>query len=271
MLVCSQGVAEFAYPLLSTLTLMGEKCTVFSKPLFDVLEEKSPHTVIISPEEHPEIEQARKEYDFNLIFFGISQSSIAPDIWCLPENTPAKILKKFPNSFPFRMVADVAKLGQPKYDKNYEYDLLYISDKKQTRPEIIDFIIRMSVSKHSLCIVGPEQIPVPQYLGNASLKERNILLSSCKIGIDFPSFPNTLNFYFRKKPVVTNGGDYVEKQVEEMLGDAEKRDRIGLMNHNQTILSKRTNFHITAEVFGLLGMEDIVKQCQQHIEASGLS
>lgn len=241
--------------ILSTLTFIGEECDIWQsdrKTLFDMVDEKNPSVIFTIPEMGNELlAKAKQENNIKIAYFGIGNTNLSPDVWCLPTNTPKQqvdIISEHCSCFLMPRFADIAKYYGGKRKKEYEYDALYYSDVEISNDKI-QLINQIYNTEKEMCVVGPHPIPLPCYLGDVKLKTLCDLIVSCKAGLDFDGL-HDLDFAFLGLPIVRNitDLDILLKDEQDRLKTAEKQKSIIINN-------ELTSFSVTQNLMRTLSIE----------------
>lgn len=273
-IVCSSSVHKHAEPFLSTLKYMGFDPVVWQpskKSIYNVCEDLNPSIIIVAPTEVDEnFQVVRSRHNFQLVYFGFGRFFIEPEAWCVPQDTPQNIIEKTPNCHEFKKCVDIAKNMGGQHDDDYNYDVVYFSEVDHKNPQINEALISLSTLEQiSFIIVGPVKIPIPQYLGTITLKDKATLLASCKIGLDF-NLINAFNFALYKKPCIYQAINITQKVIN-YLESPELREEHGETSYNYIIDNHLTSFEESSKLLDLLGHKELSKLCKEmevHLLAS---
>lgn len=251
--------------ILSTLQFIKKDCLIWKsdeKPIFDMLEEKRPNVLFATPTEGDEVLQlAKDEYNFKLVYFGVENTRVIPDLWCVPINTPPSHLHKISelcSVYQMSRFADIAKFYGGKNKKEYQYDVLYYSDVDITN-EDCQCLTSKVFNEVKLCAVGPVSIPIHSYLGNVSISTMSDLIQSCKLGFDFYGI-HDMDFAGLGLPVVKNLTD-----MDILLKNETERKNVGKKQKSSIINSKTTGFHITNHIMNKIGY-DVSREIKEKLE-----
>ena len=181
-----QGIA-------AALTTVNKETFVWDaekKSTYDMFDEIQPDILICTTQDIAfisSIAKAVQEFPTKLIIFGVGSYQANADLLCIPPNIPAEILNNVDGKWiQTKIAANAAQFNNGKYDKDYESDILFISNiqpANNTRLALtLDYI---SSLQHRVKIVGKYAIDLPTYLGRISIMETTLFIKSAKIVIDF--------------------------------------------------------------------------------------
>ena len=231
------------------------------KPINDMIYEQKPDVLFIKSslaiDEY--IAQAiNSSFIGQVVVYGKPMAlEIKPDLWCIADDIPEKNLEYISADCPkmvLRRSANLAQMAGGVYSSSLQSDALYISSKSDISPVILNTVSQMN--NRFLCI-GNVRIPIPEYIGNATLSDCMNYMTSTKVNLDVDrhillnaaanrvfTVSNTENKFF---PFFND-----VKELPEMIssfGENEKaRRKITKKAYNKVFDEDHTYFHRLIEI-----------------------
>jgi hypothetical protein len=226
------------------------------KNIHDMLYELKPDLVIITSEYiNQNSIQALKEANTKFVVLGMYSSDVViPELVCLPHTMPQPLIdnvaKKY-NTLVLKGAANPALYRPAPYNEKYASDIFILSNidmsmYSRTIKQITD-------SNHSIKIVGPVPYRSLYYLGNTSVYNISLLLSSTKLVIDFNHNAWYDAAIFGKYSI--ENAQSIEN-IENILMDVNSHTT---QQNKSYVLARHTYYHRVADIFNTINLPQMAQ------------
>lgn len=256
------------------------------KPVYDMFGMIKPDIMIMMVDQvDKSILNALKDHECKLILFGsgVPQSLIdidKPSLLCAPASIPTGIRKNIESdSYKVEYLSDYANIAQifnGKFDPTIDADVTYISHfPVNQRGYIIECLSVLKSKGINLKIVGQERIPLPEYLGTASVVEIPHILASSKVTIDFDG-QILLDAAANKTFTISNvpNGLFpsfhndVTKLCNGIIGFLRKESwrKRKIKEAYEAVTENDTSFHRIIQIFSAINENEVVELASNKLE-----
>jgi hypothetical protein len=248
-IVCSHSNILMSIGIAATITSINSDTISWNpkqKNIHDMLYELKPDLLIITSEYiNQNSIQALKESNTKFIVLGMYSSDIAiPELVCLPHTMPQQLIdgvsKKY-NTLVLKSAANPALYKPVQYDERYSSDIFILSNVDLSMyNDIIKKIIDMD---YSVKIVGPIPYRSLYYLGNTSIYNTSMLMSSTKLIIDFNH-----NIWYDAALFRKNSIENIQ-QIKNIERISLEENKNIIEQNRRYVLAHHTYYHRVADIF----------------------
>mgnify|MGYP003639505449 CR=1 FL=1 len=248
------------------------------KPALDMFDEVQPEIVFIH---ESQIDQAFliacQQFDFKYVL--LSENPLPQQLVKIPNAilTHPVFIDKFSsneNVINLQPMASITEIHNAEYDEDLACDILVNTTGVEFTNEITNILLYLS-NTYNVKIIGNNQVPLPQYLGQVNMVERANFIASCKVMIDFNQYDfwdasylhiPSLSFYpTQPYTIAFNNIKTLKDSINSLLSNNLVHDRYVEECYHHTTES-HTCYHAAAQIFNTIKEPDIENRLLQYVK-----
>lgn len=242
------------------------------KPIYDLFDEVEPDLVLY------DIDNVGNNFIQNIIernlksvLFGSKVPEyLNPTLVCSEPNISPVLKKNLEINHDCIFIydyADTVTFHGGVADDNFACQIGYISKGGDVDANQISKLLLLAANKFKVKVVGPERIPIPQYLGGIAEEREMDFLRSCRIALDTGNnvLDQVANSIFTMSILPNNLACAANiDNIQMYLDDEELRNRI-ITTSRKKVLASATGYHRIVDIFNKLELEDVVVMAEEKI------